>query len=114
MHGTPPSPIYKTFLNGFSQISGGVWTEVGGPDPPIPTVATPLAETAFQPLLYYVENGRDGDDSCKSADVIFITVWMYLYKMIAYYTIHISLYHYYLSRIVAIKYMNLYLCDTLY
>ena len=38
----PPSPIYKTLLNGFAQISGGVWTEVGGPDPPIPPVATPL------------------------------------------------------------------------
>ena len=38
----PPPPIYKTLLNGFAQISGGVWTEVGGPDSPIPPVATPL------------------------------------------------------------------------
>ena len=38
MGNTPPS-IYKTLLNGFSQNSGGVWTEVGGPDPPIPLVA---------------------------------------------------------------------------
>ena len=36
-------PIYKTLFNGFAQISGGVWTEVGGPDPPIPPVARPVA-----------------------------------------------------------------------
>ena len=28
--GHPPPPIYKTLFNGFAQISGGVWTEVGG------------------------------------------------------------------------------------
>ena len=35
-------PIYKTLLNGFAQISGGVWTKVGVRTVPIPPVATPL------------------------------------------------------------------------
>ena len=45
----PPPPIYKTLLNGFARISGGVWTEVGGSGPShSPPVATPL----FWFLLY--------------------------------------------------------------
>ena len=48
--GTPP-PIYKTLLNGFAQISGRVWTEVGGSGPPIPPVATPLSPSLYMVFL---------------------------------------------------------------